>query len=122
MAFRIDENGNIEMVQGDWGRIVINGLNTDQNYAVYLAIQDEKRKPVGNEINVASNFQPTVVFVLESSLTDLLKVKTDEETATYYYGVKVCAPDGFEDTVPIGGANMGERKTITVYPLQVRGC
>ena len=40
MAFRIDENGNITMVQGDTGRLVVNGLNTDQNYTVYFAIQD----------------------------------------------------------------------------------
>lgn len=122
MAFRIDENGNITMVQGDTGRLVVNGLNTDQNYTVYFAIQDEKRKPVGNEINVESNFQPSVVFVLDSSLTDLLKVKTDEETATYYYGVKTCTTDGFEDTLPIGGSDMGDKNTITVYPKKVEGC
>ena len=122
MAFRIDENGNITMVQGDTGRLVVNGLNTDQNYTVYFAIQDENRRPVGNEVNVQSNMQPTVVFELASQLTDLLKVAEDEETHTYYYGVKTCTTDGFEDTLSIGGSDMGDKNTITVYPKKVEGC
>ncbi len=122
MAFRIDENGNITMVQGDTGRLVVNGLNTDQNYTVYFAIQDENRRPIGNEVNVDSNMQPTVVFELASQLTDLLKVAEDEETHTYYYGVKTCTAEGFEDTLSIGGSDMGDKNTITVYPKKVEGC
>ena len=122
MAFRIDENGNITMVQGDTGRLIVNGLNTDKNYTVYFAIQDEKRRPIGNEVFVQSNNQPTVVFELSSSLTDLLKVGQNDETATYYYGVKSCSPDGFEDTLPIGGSDMGDKNIITVYPKKVEGC
>ena len=122
MAFKIDENGNITMVQGDTGQLVVNGLNTDQNYTVYFAIQDENRRPVGNEVNVESNMQPTVVFVLSSSLTDLLKVAEDEENHTYYYGVKTCTAEGFEDTLSIDGSDMGDKNTITVYPKKVEGC
>ena len=122
MAFRIDENGNITMVQGDTGRLVVNGLNTDQNYTVYFAIQDENRRPIGNEVNVQSNMQPTVVFELASQLTDLLEVAEDEETHTYYYGVKTCTAEGFEDTLSIGGSDMGDKNTITVYPKKVEGC
>lgn len=122
MAFRIDENGNITMVQGDTGRLVVNGLNTDQNYTVYFAIQDENRRPVGNEVNAESNMQPTVVFELASQLTDLLEVAEDEETHTYYYGVKTCTAGGFEDTLSIGDSDMGDKNTITVYPKKVEGC
>lgn len=121
MAFMIDNNGNITMIQGDTGRLVVNGLNTDQNYDVYFAIQDENRRPVGNELSVQSNSQPTVVFELSSNLTDLLKVGQDEETHEYYYGVKTCTADGFEDTLTIGSGDMGDRKTITVYPKKVEG-
>ena len=122
MAFMIDNNGNITMIQGDTGRLVVNGLMTDQNYTVYFAIQDENRRPVGNEISVQSNSQPTVVFELSSNLTDLLKVGQDEETHEYYYGVKTCTADGFEDTLTIGSGHMGDRNTITVYPKKVEGC
>ena len=122
MAFMIDNDGNITMIQGDTGRLVVNGLMTDQNYDVYFAIQDENRRPIGNEISVQSNSQPTVVFELSSNLTDLLKVGQDEETHEYYYGVKTCTADGFEDTLIIGSGDMGDRNTITVYPKKVEGC
>ena len=121
MAFRIDNDGNITMIQGDTGRLVVNGLMTDQNYDVYFAIQDENRRPIGNEISVQSNSQPAVVFELSSNLTDLLKVGQDEETHEYYYGVKTCTSDGFEDTLTISSGHMGDRNTITVYPKKVEG-
>ena len=121
MALRIDNDGNITIRQGDSGRLVVNGLMTDQNYDVYFAIQDENRRPIGNEISVHSNSQPTVVFELSSNLTDLLKVGQDEETHEYYYGVKTCTADGFEDTLTIGSGDMGDRNTITVYPKKVEG-
>lgn len=122
MAFEIDNNGNITMVQGDSGQLVINGLNTDKNYSVYFAIQDENRKPIGNEIVVNSNNQASVVFVLTPDLTDLLKVNQNDETATYYYGVKVCDDTGYEDTMLIGNSAMGDKNSITVYPKKVEGC
>ena len=122
MAFEIDNNGNITMVQGDSGQLVINGLNTDKNYSVYFAIQDENRKPIGNEIVVNSNKQSSVAFVLSSSLTDLLKVNQNDETATYYYGVKVCDNSGFEDTMLVGDSIIGDKNSITVYPKKVEGC
>ena len=121
MAFMIDNDGNITMIQGDTGRLVVNGLMTDQNYDVYFAIQDENRRPIGNEISGQSNSNPTVVFELSSNLTDLLKVGQDEETHEYYYGVKTCTADGFEDTLAIGSGDMGDRNTITVYPKKVEG-
>lgn len=121
MALKIDNDGNITMIQGDTGRLVIDGLITDQNYDVYLAIQDENRRPIGNELSVKSNSQPIVVFELSSDLTDLLKVGQDEETHEYYYGIKTCTADGFEDTVIIGNGKMGDINTITVYPKKVEG-
>lgn len=121
MAFEIDNNGDITLIQGDSGELVINGLNTDRNYSVYLAIQDEKRKPIGNEIMVNSNNQSFVRFIITSDLTDLLTVKNNEEYATYYYGVKVCDDTGYEDTLIIGDTGMGDKNTITVYPKKVEG-
>ena len=60
MAFKVDENGNITMVQGDTGRLVVNGLNTDKNYTIYFAIQDEKRRPVGNEVYIYADYHGTI--------------------------------------------------------------
>lgn len=121
MAFKIDENGNITLIQGDSGQLVVNGLPTDKNYTVYFAIQDKNRKPIGSEISVETNKNSSVTFNLLGSFTDLLLVNKGEETATYYYGVKICTTDGFEDTLTIGSGDMGDRNTITVYPKKVEG-
>lgn len=122
MAFNIDENGNITLVQGDSGQLVVNGLPTDKEYTVYFAIQDENRKPIGSEISVEANKTSSVVFVLLGSLTDLLPVKKGEDTATYYYGVKICTSDGnIEDTLLLGNSKIGDLNTITVYPKKVEG-
>lgn len=122
MAFTIDNNGNITLVQGDSGELVVTGLPTDQNYKVYFAIQDENRKPVGSEIIVNSNKSDSVIFVLLGTLTDLLTVKKGEDTANYYYGVKLCSEeDNTEDTLLLGDTDIGDRNSITVYPKKVEG-
>ena len=72
MAFNIDENGNITLIQGDSGSLVINGLKTDKNYTVFFAIQDSNRKPVGNELQVNTNKASSIVFELTGDFTDLL--------------------------------------------------
>ena len=122
MAFTIDNNGNITLVQGDSGELVVTGLPTDQNYKVYFAIQDENRKPIGSEIIVNSNKSDSVIFVLLGSLTDLLTIKKGEDTATYYYGVKLCSEEeNTEDTLLLGDTDIGDRNSITVYPKKVEG-
>lgn len=122
MAFFVDDNGNITLVQGDSGELVISNLPTNKNYTIYLAIQDEKRKPIGKEIFVPTNKQSSVRFVFLPELTDLLTVKQSEETAEYYYGVKLCHSDtNLEDTLLIGNSVIGGMNTITVYPKKVEG-
>lgn len=121
MAFIVNENGDIELTQGDSGTFVVSGLPTDQNYTVYFAFQNENRKPVGGEINVAANKNSTVSFVVSASLTNLLTVKSDEDNATYYHGVKVVGEDGSESTLVFGDKDISELNITTVYPKQVEG-
>lgn len=122
MAFKIDKNGNISMVQGDSGLITIRGLNPNKNFTVYFAIQDENRKPVGEELSVSSNNNTYVMFQLTGSFTDLLKVRKDEPFATYYYGLKICDENSQrEDTLIIESNELGSLNTITVYPKKVEG-
>lgn len=121
MAFVVDEQGNITCYQGDSGELTVNGLPTDKAYTVYFAVQDEKRNPVGDEISVNANRSPVVTFVLTADLTDLWEVKKNQDTATYYYGVKICDAEGKEDTLVIDGSDFGEYSTITVYPKKVEG-
>lgn len=122
MAFKIDKDGNISMIQGDSGLITIRGLNPNKNFTVYFAIQDKNRKPVGNELYVNSNNNSYVVFHLTADYTDLLSVKKDEPFAIYYYGLKVCDTDAeTEDTLVVASNDISNLNTITVYPKKVEG-
>lgn len=121
MAFNIDENGNITLIQGDSGSILINGLKTDKNYAVYFAIQDTNRKPIGNELYVNTNKASSVVFELTGDFTDLLTIPKNKSYEIYYYGIKLCSDNGFEDTLIIGNGNIDTVNTITVFPKKVEG-
>lgn len=122
MAFKIDKDGNISMIQGDSGLITIRGLNPNKNFKIYFAIKDANRKPIGDELSVSSNNNSYVVFQLTGAYTDLLKVKKDEACAVYYYGLKVCDEDSQrEDTLTIASNEIGSLNTITVYPKKVEG-
>ena len=122
MAYTINENGDISLIQGDSVTLVISGINTDKNYTVYFAVQDINRKPVGNEISVSTNYQSSVIFQLTGDFTDLLAVNKNEPFATYYYGIKVCdSTSQYENTLSLGNNNIGSLNTITVYPKKVEG-
>lgn len=124
--YSIDDNGNLTLVQGDDIRYPITGLPTDKNYTVCFAIYNEKRQAVGDEVNVLANYAASITFSLKPALTDLLTVKKSEDTATYYFGLKLCYPEDdagtiTEDTLLIGSSTMGELNSITVYPKKVEG-
>ena len=121
MAFEIDENGTITCYQGDSGEINITGLPTDKNYTVYFGVQDKKRNPVGFEVPVETDGKDLVTFTIPPSLSDTWKVKSNEEYAEYYYGVKICDGAGFEDTLSIAGSTFGDYNIIRVYPKKVEG-
>ncbi len=122
MAFQVDKNGNISLVQGDSGQLVIDGISTDKNYTVYFAVQDKNRKPVGDEIYVSSNNYASVVFYITGDFTDLLTVGKNENCAVYYYGIKICDSESdLEDTLILGENDIGSINTITVYPKKVEG-
>jgi hypothetical protein len=121
MALEIDSNGNITMYQGDSGQVVVNGLPTDNDYAVYLEIHDTDRNVMG-EVKVYSAQSESVILSLPASLTDLLTVDEDSKKQTYYYGIKTCNVDtGAEDTMLLGDSKIGDLNTITVYPRKVKG-
>lgn len=121
MAFKVDNNGNITLVQGDSGSLVVNGINTEKNYTIYLAIQDKNRNPVGEELYVNTNKQASVVFELTGAYTDLLQVPKNQICEVYYYGIKQCSDDGLENTYLIGSSEIGFQNTITVFPKKVEG-
>ena len=121
MAFNIDNEGNITMLQGDSGTIVVNGLNPQKNYKIYFAIQDKNRNIIGNELYVNSNKSSSVIFELTGDYTDLLTVPKNKLCEVYYYGIKQCSEDGLEDTLLINNSEIGNINTITVFPKKVEG-
>ena len=121
-AFVFTSCSNIFEDKSNSGELVIQGLNTDQNYTVYLAVQDKSRKPVGDELQVQTNYRDTVTFVLTGEFTDLLQVDRNESFSVYYYGIKVCSSSTLlEDTLIFENSDIGDLNTITVYPKKVEG-
>lgn len=122
MAFIVDKNADISLIQGDSGTFVVNGIPTDKNYTVYFGIRDKDRKPIGNELVVNSNYSSKVIFYLTGEFTNLLTVPKDEYCEVYFYGVKICSEeDNMEDTLSFASGEIGGVNTITVYPKKVEG-
>ncbi len=118
----IDNDGTISMYQGDSGEIVVNGLNENTSYTVYLGIQDEKRNTIGEELQVSVSNSSTVTFVLTPSFTDNLTVPKGKPYKIYYYGIKLCISDSsVEDTLFIANGTYGDLNKIIVYPRKVKG-
>lgn len=122
MAFIIEDNGDITLTQGDSGIYPIDLLPTDKDYTLYFAVQDENRKPIGEEIAVQTLGQSYVEIVLLASFTDNFKVPNGEETATYYFGLKLCSTNpNREETLLIENKDIGDENIMTVYPRKVKG-
>lgn len=123
MAFVVDEDtGDITLVQGDSGEITINGLPIGSNYTVYFAFYNDKREIIGQEVSMQTNSASVITMFIPASLTDLLTVKKNEDSAEYYYGIKICnSLTGSEETLCINNSDIGALNTVTVYPKKVEG-
>ena len=118
----IDKDGTISMYQGDSGVITVRGLDSTSSYVVYLGIQDDKRNPIGEELQVSVNNSSTAVFVLSPEFTDNLVVPKNKPYKIYYYGIKVCnSGSSLEDTLFIANGTYGDLNKIIVYPRKVKG-
>ena len=120
MSIEIDENGTIHLYQGDSGEIIVTGLDKSKSGEIYLAIQDQKRKLIGNEIKVVISNNEYVSFYLTPDFTDLLKVPENKPYEIYYYGIKFCDPNSkIEDTLFVRDSSFGDLNQIIVYPKKV---
>ena len=118
----IDDDGTISMYQGDSGEIVINGLDEEQSYTIYFAIQDKDRNTIGEELQVAVDNSDTATFILTAEFTDLLTVPKKKPYEIYYYGIKVKTDEtNAEDTLFISEGTYGDLNRIIVYPRKVKG-
>ena len=122
MTIEIDDKGLISMYQGDSGEIIVTGLDKSKSGEIYFAIQDKKRKLIGNEIKVVMSNNEYVSFYLTPDFTDLLKVPENKPYEIYYYGIKFCDPDTkTEDTLFVRDSSFGDLNQIVVYPKKVSG-
>lgn len=122
MSLRIDENGTITMYQGDTGYIYANGIDTEKQYRMYLAIYNNKRQQVGEEIMKEALNVDRVEFKINIVLSNQLTVPLNKEYETYYYGIKqneIGTSDA--DTMFIGDGTYGDLNEIIVYPRKVIG-
>ena len=122
MSLFIDKDGTMYLYQGDSGKVVLSGLNTEKKYTVYLAFQDKNRKIIGKELQVACSSDGWATFVLTPGFTDLLKVPKNKLFEIYYYGLKLCE-DGadVENTLFVADSVYGDINRVVVYPRKVIG-
>lgn len=130
--YEVDElTGNITLRQGDNGEYTLEDIPNNYLYMAYFGVHDDKRKKIGTEIiKEIDQVNKRVTFKLSPSFTDQLVVKDNEETATYFFDVKLAYKevddDGnvivdIEDTLILGDKTAEEKNTITVYPKTVEG-
>lgn len=118
----IDNDGTIFLYQGDSGEVVVYGLDKEKNYTICLEIQDDKRNPIGDELQVSVSNSDSVTFVLTSAYTDLLTVPKNKPYKVYFYGIKACVNNSItEDTLFISNGTYGDLSRIIVYPRKVKG-
>lgn len=122
MSIVIDKDGTIYFYQGDSGKLVLSGFNTELQHTVYLAFQDKNRNPVGDELQVVCGNDGWVTFVLTPEFTDLFKVPKNKPFEVYYYGLKIRDKEkGLENTLFVADPNYGNINRVIVYPRKVTG-
>ena len=127
MSIEVTKNGIIKIIQGDTGSIVVDGIPTNKNYKVYLAIRKKDRTLVTPELELDSDMKDFVEFEITKEISTLLEVPSNAMCQIYYWGVKLCDPDtGKEDTMRIGecccdGGYFGKWNRIYAYPKIVEG-
>jgi hypothetical protein len=122
IGFITKDDGTILARQGDSGEIYIDGVETDKNYKVYFGVYDNKRKPVGREVYVYSNYASEVVISVPSTVTNMWEVPKDEEFVEYYYGIKICDEEtSMEKTLVLANCEFDTENILIVYPRKVEG-
>lgn len=117
----ISNIGLIKIYQGDTIELIIEGLDTSQNYTLYFGVQNKRRVFVIPEISIETDRQDTVIMTIPAESTNKLIVPITKDFEDYYYGFKVCKVDE-ETTMTIDGTGYGERNILRVYPMKVEGC
>ena len=113
----VDElTGDMIIRQGDNGEYIVEDTPTDKVYTAYFSVVDENRNHIG-DIETNTSLEGYTKFIITPDFSDKLEVKKDEESATYYFVVKLChGVNDIEDTLVIGNKGINELNKITVLP------
>ena len=121
MAFD-KETRTITMYQGDYEEFFLSGFDKDKKYRVYMAIQDRKRQPIGNEIEKETDETGVLKFEIVPSLSKLFTVPPSKESEEYYFAFKAFEiGTQKEKTIRLNGQEIGSKNTIIVYPQEAKG-
>lgn len=117
------ESKTLYLIQGDSGYLYVGGLNKDEAQRVYFGIYDEKRQVIGDELKEDCELNKDFVeFNFTTDYTSKLTVPLNKSEKTYKYAIKVhTLGTTNEDTMNIGGGNMGEEYEVVVYPEKLKG-
>lgn len=122
MTFMTKEDGTIIARQGDSGEVYVEGVDIDKNYKIYFGVRDDKRKPVGDEVYVYSNYASEVVIDIPANVSNSWEVPKGEEYIEYNYGIKVCDEEtGAENTLVFANCEFDTENKLIVYPKKVEG-
>jgi hypothetical protein len=120
MALEINEDGSIDIYQGDSGSIFVHNLNKDKNYLVYFNIYNNKREIVVKLEPVEAKKVEFVELKLLPSDTDKLVVPLNKNSETYYYGILIQEiGTNNVDTLFVANGTYGDLTELVVYPKKV---
>lgn len=112
---------DLYMYQGDSGNVTIKGLPTTEDFTVYLDIYNDNGDIIFHYY-INSDFHHSVIIPISSTDSDGF------DAGTYYYAVKLCLPNGTEETVipPLKNTSMTptnfkNKALFMVYPKQIEG-
>jgi hypothetical protein len=117
------ESKTLYLIQGDSGYLYVGGLNKDEAQRVYFGIYDEKRQVIGKELEEDCELNKDFVeFNFTTDYTSKLTVPLNKSEKTYKYAIKVhTLGTTNEDTMNIGGGDIGEEYEVVVYPEKLKG-
>lgn len=125
MIYWDETTGNGITYQGDTGLLLVTGLDPTQAYTMHFAVQNSRRKIMGEQSISTFGFTDCEIHI-PTSITDKLIVPLSREYEDYYWFLKVCKQASetepeIEDTLFIGDSTFGDKKILRVYPKGAEG-
>ena len=116
------DTGEITSFIGDSGKFYLSGLPYPSS--VFFSIYDDKYK-ILNEIECLTVEGGTLNMFIPAEFTDILTIPKNEDSAEYYYSIKVVYFDSsnnrIESTCVLSNHKIDEPNIFTVYAKRTEG-